>query len=142
MTVPHTPDESALNTTDASAERNSLANIRVVVADDHAEVRDALVKLLSRTTTVVGVASNGQEAIEMVRATEPDAVIMDLRMPVMDGVAATVTITTEHPEVVVIAHGAWRDRELAAEAIAAGAREFVPKGGSLEQALRRWVSTK
>ena len=69
--------------------------IRVLIADDQAMIRDGLVSLLSAASDieVVGQAGNGREAVELTRELGPDVVVMDIRMPVMDGLAATAEIT-------------------------------------------------
>jgi DNA-binding NarL/FixJ family response regulator len=69
--------------------------IRVLVADDQEMIRDGLVSLLSATTDieVVGQAGNGREAVELTGELAPDVVVMDIRMPIMDGLAATAAIT-------------------------------------------------
>lgn len=98
-----------------------------------------MAELVSRVADVVALAEDGVQAIEAVRKYRPDAVVLDLRMPVMDGVTATLHISSEFPDVVVVAHGAGSDRELASQAVAAGASVFVPKGGDLVATLRELV---
>ena len=68
--------------------------IRVLIADDHSVVREGLRRFLGRDPelTVVGEASDGAEAVELARQLHPDVVLMDLLMPVMDGIAATAAI--------------------------------------------------
>ncbi|MFL5628553.1 MAG: response regulator [Ktedonobacteraceae bacterium] len=79
--------------------------ISVLIADDHSVVREGLRMFLGRDPelTVVGEASNGAEAVELSRQLHPDVVLMDLLMPVMDGIAATLIIRDELPETEVIA---------------------------------------
>jgi NarL family two-component system response regulator LiaR len=79
--------------------------IRVLITDDHGVVRQGLRMFLSLDPEleVVGEAANGQEAVAMARELEPDVVLMDLLMPVMDGIGATEAIRAELPEVEVIA---------------------------------------
>ncbi|MER3396793.1 MAG: hypothetical protein C4319_08445 [Acidimicrobiia bacterium] len=103
----------------------------VLIADDHPEVRAALVQLVSNVAKVVGEAENGEIAVELVSKLKPDLVIMDLSMPVMDGIAATLLIKEQVPDVTVIVHGGPQDKELISQALAAGAVTFVPKGGDI-----------
>ncbi len=110
----------------------------VLIADDHEEMRAALIQLLRSTAEVVGEAENGEVAVELARELRPDLVIMDLRMPVMDGVAATLLIKEENPDVVVIAHGGPQDKDLIAQVLAAGAAAFVPKGGDILRAIQQY----
>ena len=80
------------------------APIRVVLADDHPVVRRGLSSLLGTLSgiEVVGHAGTGAEAIKDVALTRPDVVIMDLRMPTLDGVAATAAITRDYPGTAVL----------------------------------------
>lgn len=102
--------------------------IRVVLVDDHAVVRRGLEKLLDGVDdiTVVGSAANGAEAVELVRETRPDVVLMDLQMPVMDGVEATRRVIAECGcDVLVLT--SFSDAERIVEALDAGAVGYLLK---------------
>ncbi len=110
--------------------------VRMAIADDQQPARLGLRSLLSFVPQieVVGEASNGQEAIELVAAEQPDVVLMDIEMPVMDGLAATQAIKRQWPAVKVIAisiHPKYR-----AAAIASGADDFFVKGGRMDLLLK------
>ena len=101
----------------------------VVLADDHAVVR-AGIKLLIELTDryeVVGEADTGAAAVEQVAELEPDLVIMDIRMPGMDGIAATRRIAKRHPDVRVLVLTAYDDPEYAEAVIEAGAMGCLSK---------------
>ncbi|MDR0848584.1 MAG: response regulator [Propionibacteriaceae bacterium] len=101
--------------------------VRVLVAEDEALIRLDLVELLQDSGyEVVGQASNGEEAIELARSTEPDVVVMDVKMPKMDGITAAETITDERIAPVVILT-AFSQKDLIARASAAGAMAYVIK---------------
>jgi DNA-binding NarL/FixJ family response regulator len=103
--------------------------ISVVVADDQTTVRDGLTTVLSLLpdVEVVGEAGDGAEAVELVRALTPCVVLMDLRMPRIDGVAATATIAAEHPETAVLVLTTYADDASIAGALRAGARGYLTK---------------
>lgn len=103
--------------------------ISVVVADDQTIVRDGLTTVLSLLpdVEVVGEARDGAEAVELVRALTPSVVLMDLRMPGIDGVAATATIVAEHPETAVLVLTTYADDASIAGALRAGARGYLTK---------------
>jgi DNA-binding NarL/FixJ family response regulator len=103
--------------------------IRVIVADDQAVVREGLAALLELTEdiTVTGSAAHGGEVLELLDRVACDVVLMDLRMPVLDGIAATARITTEHPDVAVLVLTTYADRESVTSALAAGARGYLTK---------------
>lgn len=103
--------------------------IRVLVADDQAIVRDGLVTVLSLVDDlqVVGEAEDGAAAVAMVAALAPDVVLMDLRMPVLDGAAATGRITAEHPGTAVLVLTTYADDDSILTALAAGARGYLTK---------------
>jgi DNA-binding NarL/FixJ family response regulator len=106
-----------------------LEPVRVVVVDDVAYVRDGLARLLSRLgIAVVGVAADGVEALDVVAVTRPQVVIMDLRMPRMDGVEATREILARHPGVAVLMLSAYADESLVIDALMAGAHGYLLKG--------------
>ncbi|NNC11925.1 response regulator transcription factor [Planctomonas sp. JC2975] len=106
--------------------------IRVLVADDQAIVRDGLVTVLDLLPDieVVGEAANGEEACRMVAETAPDVVLMDLRMPVLDGAAATARIVAEHPDTAVLVLTTYADDASVMGALRAGARGYLTKDAS------------
>ena len=103
--------------------------IRVVVADDQQVVREGLVALLGLLDgiEVTGAAANGAEAIELVAQGNVDVVLMDLRMPVLDGVEATTRITADFPAVAVLVLTTYADDASIATALRAGARGYLTK---------------
>lgn len=103
--------------------------IRVLVADDQQVMREGLVALLSLVDDVriVGAAGDGQEAVRAVAELSPDVVLMDLRMPVLDGVEATRRIAAEHPGTAVLVLTTYSDDASIAGALRAGARGYLTK---------------
>jgi DNA-binding NarL/FixJ family response regulator len=103
--------------------------VTVVVADDQSAVREGLVLLLGTLPgiTVAGQAADGEEAVELVAATRPQVVLMDLNMPRCDGVAATTRITAEHPETRVVVLTTYADDESIIGALRAGALGYLTK---------------
>lgn len=103
--------------------------IRVVVADDQAVVRTALAALVSSDDDidVVGHAANGQEAVILTARHRPDVVLMDVRMPVMDGIEATRRITAEAPGTAVLVLTTYDLDEYVVEALRVGASGFLLK---------------
>ncbi|MEU8355069.1 response regulator [Nonomuraea sp. NPDC048882] len=103
--------------------------IRVVVVDDQAVVREGLVLLLGLLPgiEVVGSAGDGEAALRLVGAESPDVVLMDLRMPRMDGVEATKRIRASHPGTQVVVLTTYSDDESVFAALRAGARGFLTK---------------
>jgi DNA-binding NarL/FixJ family response regulator len=97
--------------------------IRVLIVDDHAVVRSGLQSLLDTAEgiDVVGAASDGSEAMELVAAEDPDVVLMDLSMPGVDGVEATAAITQAHPEVAVVVLTSFSEPSRITAALQAGA---------------------
>jgi DNA-binding NarL/FixJ family response regulator len=115
--------------------------VRVVLADDHVIVRNGLARLLAGAEgiEVVGVAGDGEEAVAAVREHAPDVVLMDLAMPVLDGVGATRRITAEAPATHVVVLTSFSDSARVLEALDAGARGYVLKdaeGSAVVRAIR------
>jgi DNA-binding NarL/FixJ family response regulator len=103
--------------------------IRVLLADDHQLVRSGLAALLAGTEDieVVGTAANGVEAVDFARQTSPHVVLMDLVMPVMDGVEATRRLTAELPGTQVVVLTSFSDQERILAALDAGAIGYLLK---------------
>jgi DNA-binding NarL/FixJ family response regulator len=103
--------------------------IRVLVADDQATVRDGLVTLLGLTegVEVAGDAADGAEAVRLALELRPDVVLMDLRMPVLDGAGATARIVAEAPGTAVLVLTTYADDDSLAGALRAGARGYLTK---------------
>ncbi|MGE5141116.1 MAG: response regulator [Rudaea sp.] len=116
--------------------------ISVMIVDDHAVVRRGIRTFLKnkRALKVIGEACHGQEAVEQCEVLQPDVILMDLRMPVMDGVAATRLIHSRFPEAQVIALTTFQDKELVRDALEAGAISYLLKnvsGDELAEAIRQ-----
>ena len=115
--------------------------IRVAMVDDHPVVTEGLALVLARFSDidVVAAASGGAEAVEVVAATRPDVVLMDLSMPEVDGVEATRRILASNPDVRVVALTAFMEHDLVHDVMAAGAAGYLLKsaeGSELVSAIR------
>lgn len=109
-------------------------SVRVVVADDQTVVRDGLVTLLKLLPgiDVIAAASDGREAVELVAEHDPDVLLVDLRMPTMDGVEATRRVRADHPRTEVVVLTTYSDDESVLSALRAGARGFLTKDADAE----------
>lgn len=112
--------------------------MKVVVADDQAAVREGLVTLIGTLPgiEVVGAASNGEEAVAAVAANGPDVVLMDLRMPVLDGPGATRRVREEHPRTQVVVLTTYADDESVLGALRAGAIGYLTKDAGRDDIRR------
>lgn len=108
---------------------DEMARIRVLVADDQAIIRDGLVTVLGLLPDmdVVGAASDGAEAVRLAVLERPDVVLMDLRMPGLDGVAATARLRAEAPDAAVLVLTTYADDESILGALRAGATGYLTK---------------
>lgn len=153
------PYPNTLRTVQVFMEKKAIMtdSVRVVIADDSARSRDGLRALLTTTRAplvtggvpsesatmiieVVGEAANGLEAVQAVAEVHPDVVLMDVLMPVLDGLEATRRIKAQWPGCWVIAltlHPAYRQA-----ALAAGADLFLVKGGPTEELLRAILASR
>jgi len=113
--------------TNQDEERDAL--VRVLVVDDQQLVRDGIASLLrvQEGIAVVGTATNGQEALEQAIALRPDVILMDVRMPVMDGVEATTQILGQLPSSSILMLTTFDDDEYVKDALQAGARGYLLK---------------
>src|SRR5829696_3294638 len=123
-------------------EQGQFRSSRLVIADDHPLFRAAIRQMLGELPDldVVGEAGDGREAVKLCQRLQPDLVLMDLRMPEMDGFEATREIRRESPSTVVLALTAFGEPESLLEALKAGASGYVLKDSSPQRivgAIRR-----
>ena len=123
----------------------AAAPLRVVVADDQASVREGLVAMLGLLPDidVVGAAADGEQALQVVARTRPQAILLDLHMPVLDGTETTRKLAERYPEVAVVVLTTYADDESVLAALRAGARSYLTKDArraDIAQALRGAVS--
>ncbi len=105
------------------------APLRLVIADDQASVREGLVLLLGGLPgiEVVGAAADGEQALTQVAEHRPDAILLDLNMPVLDGIGATRRLVAEHPKVAIVVLTTYVDDINVLQALKAGARSYLTK---------------
>jgi pilus assembly protein CpaE len=105
------------------------AKIRLLIVDDIAETRANLRKLLmfDESVEVIGEAENGEEAVAKALTLNPDIVLMDINMPVLDGIQATERIAAEQPRIGIIILSVQGEQEYMRKAMAAGARDYLVK---------------
>jgi two-component system, NarL family, response regulator len=117
---------------------NAAGPIRVLVADDHPIVRTGLAAVLVQQADLelVAEAENGERAVALYREHQPDVCLMDLRMPVMGGVEAIRTITTEFPEARILALTTYEGDADIQRALEAGARSYLLKDMLLTDVIR------
>ncbi|WP_138206795.1 response regulator transcription factor [Haloimpatiens lingqiaonensis] len=111
--------------------------MRIIIVDDDGLIRDSLKLILDieEDIQVIGTASNGREAIELCRKKNPDIVLMDVRMPTLDGVLATKEVKSENPNIKVIILTTFKDDEYIAEAIKNGAEGYILKNQSSDNII-------
>ena len=115
-----------------------MGSIRILIADDHPLFRDGMHGLLDSVpdTEVVGEATTGEEAIVQARALQPDVILMDIKMPGINGIESTRTILASHPRINVLMVTMLEDDESVFAAMRAGARGYVLKGANQAEILR------
>jgi len=111
---------------------NQNQTIKVLIVDDHAMVRRGLSTFLKvrPELELVGEGSSGEEALQLCQSLQPDVVLMDLKMPGMDGVTATRNITEKYPDIRVIVLTSFQEEELIRKALGAGAISYLLKNVS------------
>lgn len=112
--------------------------IKVLVVDDHPVVREGLAAMLGRRPglAVIGEAADGQQAVDMARRLRPDVVLMDLRLPVLDGVEATRRIAADCPQTRVLVLTTFDQDELILAGLRAGARGYLLKDAPREEIFK------
>lgn len=131
-----------------------MAKIRVIIADDHAIMRVGIRKILSGSNeiAVVGEASNGSEAVDLINQLNPDILILDMEMPVMDGVEVARHLQAMSSAVRILVLSAYNDRQYIFEMLKLGASGYLIKDEAPEvivdavQGIARgeqvWISRK
>lgn len=131
-----------------------MGKIRVVIADDHAIMRVGIRNILSRSSEihVIGEASNGQEAIDLVHELMPDVLVLDMEMPIMDGVEVARRLQANSSPVRILVLSAYDDRQYILEMLNMGAAGYLIKDEAPEvivdavQGVARgekgWISRK
>jgi two-component system, NarL family, response regulator LiaR len=114
------------------------AAIRVLLVDDHALLRQGTAELLSREVDiqVIGEASDGMEALELVQRLNPDIVVMDIRMPFLSGIEATQRIRQDYPAVQVLVLTAYDDDQYIFSLLQAGASGYLLKNAPVSELIR------
>jgi DNA-binding NarL/FixJ family response regulator len=115
-----------------------MAGTRCLIVDDHTVVRQGLDLLFGDLDDleIVGQVANGEEALDAVERLQPEIVLMDVRLPGIDGVSAVKRIHQAAPSVKFVIFSAYGDKRLLSDAISAGARGYVMKGSPPEDLLR------
>lgn len=115
-----------------------MDRIKIVIVDDSEETRENVKTLLSfeKRMEVIGEAVNGEEAVFIAKEAKPDIILMDINMPVMDGIRATEEISMQVPETTVIIMSVQGENEYIKGAMSAGARDFITKPFSTEELVR------
>jgi DNA-binding NarL/FixJ family response regulator len=125
-------------------EENGMAKIRVLVVDDYTLVREGIRECLEQTEdiAVIGEAVNGEKALEFVEEFEPDVTLMDVRMPVMDGIAATRAIRSTSPNSRIVILSAYNETVNIRKLLELGVNAFLLKTceiNDLQEAIRAVV---
>ena len=112
-----------------------MKRVKILIADDHAVVRSGLRVLLHSFPdfSVVGEASDGEQAIRLAQERKPDVILMDISMPVLDGIEATKRIMEQQPDARVIILSVHEDEEYVRQILSAGARGFVLKNAGRKE---------
>ena len=103
--------------------------LRIIVADDQATVREGLVVLLGGLPDieVLAAAADGEQALALVAEHQPDAILLDLHMPVLDGIETTRRLVVDHPQVAIVVLTTYLDDASVLDALRAGARSYLTK---------------
>jgi len=106
-----------------------VKKLRIILADDHTVMRNGLRALLERQPNleVVGESENGRHTVEVSASLKPDVVIMDIGMPILNGIEATKQIVNQHPAIAVVILSMYSDETYVMRALTAGARAYLLK---------------
>jgi len=114
----------------AVAMGESIGRARVMIVDDKSKIRSMLAEQIggAEDCEVIGEAATGQEAVELARRMLPSVILMDIEMPIMDGIAATRIIASEHPEIRILILTYLVNRDFVSAAMACGACGYIVRG--------------
>lgn len=114
-----------------------MPNIRIMIVDDHMLIREGLKRLLGIESEieVIAEAASGMECLDLIEATPPDVVLIDLKMPGINGLETTQVIRKNHPQVKVIVLTMYDERELVRKAIHVGAHGYLLKNAKREELI-------
>lgn len=114
-----------------------MSTIRLVIADDHEIFRDGLALMLSKQQDIelIGQAGNGKQLISLVNELQPDVVMTDVKMPVMDGIEATRSLIAENPDLHLIALSMFDEENLIVDMLEAGAKGYLLKNADKQEIL-------
>ncbi len=112
--------------------------IRLAIAEDHQSLIDGIKLLLNyeEDIEIVGTANHGEELLKLVRLKQPNVIIMDIRMPKMDGITATKTIKKEFPHTKILAFTMFDQNKAVQQMLSAGASGYILKNSPLEEVLK------
>lgn len=122
---------------------NAMTPVRILIVDDHPLFCDGVQLLMESLSDmqVIGVAKNGQEALAHTESLQSDLILMDIKMPDMNGIEATRRILQIHPHIRILMLTMFEDDALIISAIRAGARGYLLKGASQAEILRAIYAT-
>ena len=111
--------------------------IKVAIAEDHQSLVDGINLLLKYEDdiTIVGTANDGEALLALVHKTKPDVILMDIKMPKIDGITATASITAQYPTIGVIAFSMFDQEDAIKQMLTAGAKGYLLKNSPLEEVL-------
>lgn len=134
---PHDPRQPGQRVAAPHEAASANDTTSILLADDHALFRELLGRVLEmeRGIRIIGEATNGLEAVNRVRQLKPDIVLMDINMPVIDGLAATRQITEEFPHIAVIMLTMYKHNHQVLQAMKAGARGYLLKSAQAQEVL-------
>lgn len=115
-----------------------MKNIRLIIADDHEIFRDGLALMLSKqeNMTLVGQAGDGQSLLRLVEERQPDMVLTDIKMPILDGITATRALLRMHPHLKIIALSMFEEENLIVDMLEAGAKGYLLKNADKQEILQ------
>jgi len=119
-----------------------MKNIRLIIADDHEIFRDGLALMLSKqeNMTLAGQAGDGQALLQLAAETQPDMILTDIKMPIVDGITATRTLLRLYPHLKIIALSMFEEENLIVDMLEAGAKGYLLKNADKQEILQAIIT--